>query len=113
MPFVKQIDDWHHVQCGAAAVSRVHAVIDRNETDMIHREYVVDVAAHFDVITTEAGSFTRLPHSRHDNCADEYYNNRCAVAELQFLTRVRKIREPQTQNEKCPERAYSQFASMV
>ena len=58
-------------------------------------------------------SFTRLPHSRHDNCADEYYNNRCAVAELQFLTEVRKIREPQTQNEKCPERAYSQFASMV
>ena len=50
-------------------------------------------------------SFTRLPHSRHDNCADEYYNNRCAVAEFQFLTKVRKIREPQAQNEKCPERA--------
>ena len=25
---------------------------------------------------------------QHDNCADEYYNNRCAVAELQFLTRI-------------------------
>ena len=35
-------------------------------------------------------SFTRLPHSQHDNCADEYYNNRCAVAKLQFLTEVRK-----------------------
>lgn len=50
-------------------------------------------------------SFTRLPHSRHDNCADEYYNIIQAVAKLQFLTRVRKIREPQAQNEKCPERA--------
>ena len=59
------------------------------------------------------GSFTRLPYSRHDNCADEYYNIRCAVEELQFLTEVKKIREPQTQNEKCPERAYSQFASTV
>ena len=54
MPLIEQVDDRHHVQCGAAAVSRVHAVIDRNETDMVHREYVVDVAAHFDVITTEA-----------------------------------------------------------
>lgn len=35
-------------------------------------------------------SFTRLPHSQHDNCADKYYNNRCAVAKLQFLTGVRK-----------------------
>ena len=55
VPFVEQIDDRHHAQCGAAAVSRIHAVIDRNETDMVHREYVVDVAADFDVITPEAG----------------------------------------------------------
>ena len=54
MPLIEQFDDRHHVQCGAAAVSRVHTVIDRNERDMIHREYVVDVAADFDVITTEA-----------------------------------------------------------
>lgn len=58
-------------------------------------------------------SFTRLPHSQHDSCTDDYYNIIQAVAKLQFLTGVRKIREPQAQNEKCPERAYSQFTSMV
>ena len=35
-------------------------------------------------------SFTRLPHSQHDNCADDDYNMKYAVAKLQFLTGVMK-----------------------
>jgi len=57
--------------------------------------------------------FIRLPPKVRCNCAEGDYNMNCAVAQLQFLTGVRKNQEPQAQNEKCPKRAYSQFASMV
>ena len=91
MPFVEQIDDRYHVQCGAAAVSRIHAVIDRNKTDMVHREYVVDVAADFDVITPEAGKV--------------FYHHRVDLAKLCIGQQSLYAREPKAQNEKCPERA--------
>ena len=78
MPLIEQVDDRHHVQCGAAAVCRVYSVIYRNETDMIHREYVVDVAANFDVITTEAGKV--------------FYHHRVDLANKQRKERVVRMK---------------------
>ena len=54
VPLIEQIDDRHHVESRTAAVSGIHIIVQSNEANIVHRKNVVDVAAHFDIITTEA-----------------------------------------------------------
>ena len=54
VPFIEQVDDRHHVKRRTAAVSGIHIVVQSNKTDIVHRKNIVDVAAHFNVISAEA-----------------------------------------------------------
>ena len=54
VPLIEQIDDRHHVESRTAAVSGIHMIVQSDEADIVHRKNVVDVATHFDVITTKA-----------------------------------------------------------